>query len=80
MFIWAPGAVKRKFSGADLGIFDWRGWGGGGGPNFGSERTVELFCGKLLLPPIPHPPHPLSPVGVVRYNSLAPYSVLEFYS
>ena len=20
-----------------------------GGPNFGSERTVELFCGKLLL-------------------------------
>ena len=23
--------------------------GGGGGPNFGSERTVELFCGKLLL-------------------------------
>ena len=23
--------------------------GGGGGPNFGSERTVELFCAKLLL-------------------------------
>ena len=34
--------------GADPGIFYW-GWGGGGDPNFGSERTVELFCGKLLL-------------------------------
>ena len=21
----------------------------GGDPNFGSERTVELFCGKVLL-------------------------------
>ena len=21
---------------------------GGGGPNFGLERTVELFCGKCL--------------------------------
>ena len=29
------------------------GRGGGGGPNFGSEWTVELFCGKLLLPHIP---------------------------
>ena len=31
--------------------------GVGGGPNFGSERTVELFCGKLLFPtppPISH--------------------------
>ena len=27
--------------------------GGGGGPNFGSERPVELFCGKLLLPHTP---------------------------
>ena len=25
------------------GIFDW------GSPNVGSERTVELSCGKLLL-------------------------------
>ena len=24
-------------------------WLGAGGPNFGSERTVELFCAKLLL-------------------------------
>ena len=23
--------------------------GGGGDPKFDSERTVELFCGKLLL-------------------------------
>ena len=29
--------------------------GVGGGPNFGSERSVELFYGKLLLPP-PHTP------------------------
>ena len=31
--------------------------GVGGGPNFGSERTVELFCGKLLFstpPPTSH--------------------------
>ena len=38
-------------------MIDWgKGGGvGGGGPNFGSERTVELFYGKLLLPP-PHTP------------------------
>ena len=30
----------------------WLGWGGGG-PNFGSERTVELFWGKLLFPHTP---------------------------
>ena len=34
------------YSGANPGIFD---EGGGGGPKFDSERTVELFCGKLLL-------------------------------
>ena len=28
-------------------------WLGGGGPNFGSERTVELFWGKLLFPHTP---------------------------
>ena len=48
-----------------------------GGPNFGSERIVELFCGKLLLQ---HPQNPLPPVAVARYNSLAPYRVLECYS
>ena len=31
--------------------------GGWGGPNFGSERTVELFCGKLLLPTPPPTSH-----------------------
>ena len=31
-------------TGTDPGIFD-----GGGRPNFGSERTFEIFCGKLLL-------------------------------
>ena len=44
------GKTRTKFfviSGADPGIFDGYGeGGGGGGPNFGSERTVELFCGK----------------------------------
>ena len=30
---------------------------GGGDPNFGSERTVELFCGKLLLPTPPPTSH-----------------------
>ena len=55
-FVWQEGKnagkTRTKFfviSGADPGIFDGYGeWGGGGGgcPNFGSERTVELFCGK----------------------------------
>ena len=31
-------------SGADPGIFYWGGWEGG--PNFGSERTVELSSGN----------------------------------
>ena len=35
--------------------------GGGEDPNLGSERTVELFCGKLLLTHThtPHPSHQL---------------------
>ena len=52
-FVWQEGKnagkTRTKFfviSGADRG----GGGGGGGGgarrPNFGSERTVELFCGK----------------------------------
>ena len=40
-------------AGADPAIFCWVSGGGGGGPNFGSKRTVELFCGKLLLPHTP---------------------------
>ena len=35
----------------DPGIFNWERWGGGEGgvAVVGSERPVELFCGKLLL-------------------------------
>jgi len=40
-------------TGADPGIFDWE---TGEGPNLGSERTVELFCGKSLLTHTPHTP------------------------
>ena len=38
------------FAGADPGIFY---WGRGRGQSFGSERIVELFCGKLLFPHTP---------------------------
>ena len=56
-------------TGADPGIFDWVGRGGGWGSNFVSEKTVELFCGKLLLPhnpDTPTPPHPLLPNAVAN--------------
>ena len=52
-FVWQEGKnagkTRMKFfviSGTDPGIFDGCGEGGGRGPKFGSERTVELFCGK----------------------------------
>ena len=54
-------------TGVDPGIFYQ------GDPNFGSERTVELYCGKLLLP---HTPSHQSQLHAC-YNSLAPYRVLE---
>ena len=54
--------------GADPGIFL---LGGGGGPNFGSEWTVEPFWGKYFSP------HPLPPITVARYKSLAPYVYLN---
>ena len=38
------GASPYQFTGADPGVFDWR------GPKFSSERSVEIFCDKLLLP------------------------------
>ena len=57
---------QKPEAGADPGVFDLMGvGGGGGGSSFGSERTVEIFCGKLLPPP---PPHPLPPVAVACYN------------
>ena len=34
-------------------FFGVEGVGGGGGPSFGSERTVQFFCGKLLPPNTP---------------------------
>ena len=40
---------------------------GGGGPYFSSERTVELFGGKSILP---NTPHPLPPVVVASYTLL----------
>ena len=48
MYIGALISLLTPATGADPGIFD-----GGGGPNFGSERTVELFWGKLLFPHTP---------------------------
>ena len=47
--------------------------GGGGDPNFGSERTVELFCGKLLLPHTPHTLSHLSRLHVIIPWPLAVY-------
>ena len=44
--------VITLLTGGDPGIFDW----GREGPNIGSERTVEFFCGKLLLTHTPHTP------------------------
>ena len=55
--------------GASTGSFDWG--SGGGGANFGSERAVELFVANYFTP------HPLPPVAVARYNSLAPCHVLR---
>ena len=37
-FSWYLGRIQEFLMGV--------GSGGGGGPKFGSERTVELFCGK----------------------------------
>ena len=46
-------------TGADPEIFD--GGGGGEGPNFGSERTVELFSWQVTSPL-----HSLPPVAVTQ--------------
>ena len=41
-------AEEYNYTRVDPGMFNWgRGGGGWGSPNFGSEKTVELFCGKL---------------------------------
>ena len=54
--------------------------GGGEDPNLGSERTVELFCGKLLLTHTPHTPPTSCGCTLYRCNSLAPYCALKYYS
>ena len=44
--------------------------GVGGGPNFGSEKTVEIFCAKLL------PPHPL-PLVTEKAETTTCFSICE---
>ena len=50
--------------------------GGGGVQTLVQKGLLNFFGGKLLN----SPPPSLPPVAVVRYNSLAPYRVLEFHS
>jgi len=45
----------------------------------GSKLWFRKDCWTLLRQ-ITSPPHPLPPVAVVRYNSLASYRLLGFYS
>ena len=54
-------------------FFDGRAFGFPNSSTFYSGADPGIFDGGL-------PPHPLSPNVVSRYNSLAPYRVLEFYS
>ena len=49
--------------------------GVGGGPNFGSERTVELFCGKLLFPTPPPTSHWVGRDDYVFLNLWKPVAV-----
>ena len=57
----------------------------GGSRNFwlgGSKLWFRKDCWTLLrqITSPPHPPHPLPPVAVARYNSMAAYRLLGFYS
>ena len=52
---------------ADPGIFYW------GELNFGSERTVEVSCGKLLLPYTSHTPSHRSRLHVTIPRPLTVY-------
>ena len=63
-------------AGADPGIFD-RG-AGGGNPNFGSERTVELFLWQVTSPP--QPPHSLPPVAVAQIKGECQEQQLRHFS
>jgi len=52
---------------------------GGRGPNFGSERTVELFLWQMTSTPPPQTPSHQLRLYVAGVR-LAPYRVLEFCS
>ena len=60
-------------AGADPGIF----YGGreGGGPNFGSERTVELFLWQVTSPL-----HSLPPVAVTQIIGGYPDKTIAFFN
>ena len=60
-------------TGADPEIFD--GGGGGGGPNFGSERTVEIFSWQVTSPL-----HSLPPVAVTQIIGGCPDKTLAFFN
>ena len=57
-------------TGADPEIFD-----RGGGPNFGSERTVELFSWQVTSPL-----HSLPPVAVTQIRGGCPDKTLAFFN
>ena len=61
-------------AGADPGIFYW-GREGGGGPNFGSERTVELFLWQVTSPL-----HSLPPVAVTQIIGGYPDKTIAFFN
>jgi len=69
--VWGGGGVAPFFSGVFLG------WGGGGGGG-GCKLWFRKDCWTLLRQIIP-PPHPLPPVAVARYDSLAGCRLVEFY-
>ena len=60
-------------AGADPAIFCWV--SGGGGPNFGSERTVELFLWQVTCPL-----HSLPPVAVTQIIGGYPDKTIAFFN
>ena len=62
-------------AGADPAIFCLGSGGGGGGPNFGSERTVELFLWQVTSPP-----HSLPPVAVAQIIGGCPDKTIAFFN
>ena len=62
-------------AGADPAIFCWGSGGGGMGPNFGSERTVELFSWQVTSPL-----HSLPPVAVTQIIGGYPDKTIAFFN